>query len=62
LLFHGEADSIVPVGQARQLAAAAGPSCRAVILPRVEHVQAYFSYPGRYVATVHAFFQQHLKP
>jgi hypothetical protein len=52
----------VPVGQARQLAAAAGPSCRAVILPRVEHVQAYFSYPGRYVATVHAFFQQHLKP
>jgi pimeloyl-ACP methyl ester carboxylesterase len=62
LMFHGEADSIVPVRQARQLAEAAGPSCRAVILPDVEHVQAYFYNPRRYVSTVHAFFQQHLKP
>jgi uncharacterized protein len=62
LMFHGEADTIVPVVQARQLAEAAGPSCRAIILPHVEHVQAYFSNPGRYVATVHAFFEKNLTP
>jgi pimeloyl-ACP methyl ester carboxylesterase len=60
LLIHGEADSIVPVSQARQLASAAGPSCRAVILPGVEHVQAYDGNPRGYVAAVDAFFQQHL--
>jgi pimeloyl-ACP methyl ester carboxylesterase len=62
LLFHGDSDTIVPVDQARRLAAAAGPSCQAVILPGVEHVQAYFDDPRRYIATVHIFFQRHLKP
>jgi alpha-beta hydrolase superfamily lysophospholipase len=62
LLFHGESDTIVPVDQARRLAAAAGPSCQAVILPGVEHVQAYFDDPHRYIATVHTFFQRHLTP
>jgi len=62
LLFHGEADTIVPVRQARQLAAAAGPSCQTVILPGVEHVQAYVRHPRRYIATVDSFFQQHLAP
>jgi pimeloyl-ACP methyl ester carboxylesterase len=62
LLFHGEADTIVPVQQARQLAAAAGPSCRAVILPGIEHVQTYTIHPRRYIATVDAFFRQYLSP
>jgi pimeloyl-ACP methyl ester carboxylesterase len=62
LLIHGEADTIVPVHQARQLAAAAGPSCRTVILPGVEHIQAYARAPRRYITTVNTFFQQHLAP
>jgi pimeloyl-ACP methyl ester carboxylesterase len=62
LLIHGEADSIVPVSQARQLARAAGPTCRAVTLPGVEHVQAYDRDPKRYVAAVESFFQKHLAP
>jgi dipeptidyl aminopeptidase/acylaminoacyl peptidase len=62
LLFHGEADTVVPVQQARQLAAAAGPWCRAVILPGIEHVQTYTIHPRRYIATVDAFFRQHLSP
>jgi uncharacterized protein len=62
LLFHGDSDTIVPVDQARRLATAAGPSCRAVILPGVEHVQAYFDDPRRYIATVDDFFRRHLTP
>jgi len=61
LLIHGEADSIVPVGQARDLARAAGPSCRAVTLPGVEHVGAYHRDPGRYVAAVDGFLKAHLR-
>src|SRR5262249_57057263 len=62
LLFHGEADSIVPVTQARLLARAAGPTCVAVTLPGVEHVQAYDYDPARYVAAVDSFFNPHLPP
>ncbi len=62
LLIHGEADSIVPVGQALRLARAAGPSCQTVTLPGVEHVQAYEVDPRRYVAAVDRFFQRHLSP
>jgi pimeloyl-ACP methyl ester carboxylesterase len=62
LLIHGEADSIVPVGQALRLARAAGPSCQTVTLPGVEHVEAYEADPGRYVAAVDRFFQRHLSP
>ncbi|MDR3635507.1 MAG: alpha/beta fold hydrolase [Isosphaeraceae bacterium] len=62
LLIHGEADSIVPVSQALQLARAAGPSCRAVTLPGVEHVQAYDVDPESYVAGVDSFFSENLSP
>jgi len=62
LLIHGEADTTVPVSQALQLAAAAGPSCRAITLPGVEHVQAYDVDPERYVTGVDSFFAQHLSP
>jgi dipeptidyl aminopeptidase/acylaminoacyl peptidase len=62
LLFHGEADSIVPVGQAIRLARAAGPSCQAVTLPGVEHVRAYEANPRRYVAAVNTFFRRNLSP
>ena len=62
LLIHGEADTIVPVGQARRLALAAGPSCRAVTLPGIDHVQAYEADPIRYVAAVDSFFDRHLSP
>jgi alpha-beta hydrolase superfamily lysophospholipase len=62
LLIHGEADSIVPVHQAIRLAQAAGPSCQAVTLPGVEHVQAYDIDPARYISAVDSFFNQHLSP
>ncbi|MHC5539186.1 alpha/beta hydrolase, partial [Singulisphaera rosea] len=62
LLIHGEADSIVPVSQAYQLAQAAGSTCRSVTLPGVEHVHAYREDPERYVAAVDSFFNQHLTP
>ena len=61
LLIHGEDDTIVPVDQARALADAAGPSCRAVTLPGVRHVEAYRTDPGRYVAAVDGFLKAHLR-
>ncbi len=60
LLIHGNADSIVPVRQARQLALSAGDSCQMVILPGVEHVQAYQSDPWHYVAAVDDFLNHNL--
>ncbi|HMB06362.1 MAG TPA: alpha/beta fold hydrolase [Isosphaeraceae bacterium] len=62
LLIHGEADSIVPVDQAIRLARAAGPSCQAVTLPGVGHVQAFEVNPRRYVAAVDSFFRRNLSP
>ena len=62
LLIHGEADSIVPVKQARQIARAIGPACQAVILPGVEHVGAYNQAPDRYIAAVDRFFDRNLAP
>ena len=60
LLFHGEADSIVPVAQARQIARTIGPTCQVVILPGVEHVGSYNRGPGRYIAAVDRFFDRNL--
>lgn len=61
LLIHGEADSIVPVRQARLLARSAGANCRTVVLPGVEHVQAYRDDPEGYVDAVDEFFRTHLR-
>lgn len=60
LLIHGEADSTVPLRQARRIARAAGPSCRAIWLPGVEHVKGYRDDPARYVALINAFLAAHL--
>jgi alpha-beta hydrolase superfamily lysophospholipase len=60
LLIHGEADSTVPVRQARQIARAAGPWCQAVWLPGVEHVEGYRNDPGTYVAAVDMFLARNL--
>lgn len=60
LVIHGEADSTVPVAHALRLARTAGPSCRALVLPGVEHVGAYNSDPDAYVAAVDRFFDRHL--
>lgn len=60
LLIHGESDSLVPVGQARLLAQAAGDSCRAMTFPGVDHAQAYESDPVAYVELVGGFFDAHL--
>jgi uncharacterized protein len=62
LLIHGESDTIVPVGQARELARTLGASCLTLTLPGVEHVQAYQSDPDGYVQTVGSFFNSHLSP
>jgi len=62
LLIHGGADSTVPVRQARLIARAAGPSCQAVVLPGVEHTQAYRTDPEQYVAAVDTFFRHNLAP
>lgn len=60
LLIHGEADTTVPVSQARLLARAAGPTCRTVVLPGIDHVKAYESDPENYVSAVDAFFRHNL--
>lgn len=60
LLIHGQDDSIVPARQAGQIAYAAGPNCRYVLVPGVEHVQAYRNDPERYVAAVDLFFKKNL--
>ncbi|WP_435016928.1 alpha/beta hydrolase [Tundrisphaera sp. TA3] len=61
LLIHGEADTIVPVAQARQIARVAGTSCETIMLPGVPHVGAYRRDPARYVAAVGRFFDHNLK-
>lgn len=60
LLIHGESDTTVHVDQARRLARALGPRCRAIFCPGVEHVEAYSDNPPGYVETVIAFFHKHL--
>jgi fermentation-respiration switch protein FrsA (DUF1100 family) len=62
LLIHGESDTTVPVGQARELARTLGASCLMLTLPGVEHVQAYDSDPEGYIRTVGSFFDSHLSP
>lgn len=60
LLIHGEADSIVPVEQSRQLARRVGAACRSVFLPDVDHVRAYQNDRRSYVALVDGFLDDHL--
>jgi pimeloyl-ACP methyl ester carboxylesterase len=62
LLIHGESDTTVPVGQARELARTLGASCLMLTLPGVEHVRAYDSDPEGYIRTVSSFFVSHLSP
>jgi pimeloyl-ACP methyl ester carboxylesterase len=62
LLIHGEADSIVPVRHTKLIARAAGPKARAVTVPGVEHVAAYWHDPEGYVSAVHRFFRRNLAP
>ncbi|KAJ3057205.1 hypothetical protein HK102_011084, partial [Quaeritorhiza haematococci] len=62
LLIHGEDDSTVPVDQARKLGRAVGAACLTTFLPGVEHVEAYRSDPGRYVALISRFFDDNLSP
>ncbi len=62
LLIHGEADTIVPAQQARMLASALGATCQTVMVPGVEHVEAYRMNPERYVSRVDRFLQKNLTP
>ncbi|MDG3002904.1 alpha/beta hydrolase [Paludisphaera mucosa] len=62
LLIHGESDTTVPVDQARTLGRAVGAACLTTFLPGVEHVQAYRSDPGGYVAMIARFFDDNLGP
>ncbi len=62
LVIHGTADDLVPVAQARALAAAAGPDCQAVILPGLGHTDAYRADPRGYVDRLDRFFAAHLAP
>ncbi len=62
LLIHGEADTTVPVRQARLLAQAAGASCQTMMFPGVEHTEAYRENPARYVKRVDLFLHQNLTP
>jgi pimeloyl-ACP methyl ester carboxylesterase len=60
LLIHGESDTTVPLRQAYQIARAAGPSCEAVWLPGVEHVEGYRTDPVGYATAVDAFLTRNL--
>jgi uncharacterized protein len=60
LLIHGEADTTVPARQARLLARAAGSSCQTLMVPGVEHVEAYRVNPAKYVSRVDSFLQKNL--
>ena len=60
LLIHGEADSVVPVRQSRELARVVGPTCQSYFLPGVEHVGAYGRQPAGYIAAVDRFFDRNL--
>lgn len=54
LLVHGEADSTLPVADARRLASAAPPGTTHLVFPRADHGQAHATDPARYEAAVTA--------
>ncbi len=63
LIMHGDADSLVPVTQSRQLHAVLrkmGVASKLVIMPGADHGSAAFTESAA-LHTVLAFFNQHLK-
>jgi uncharacterized protein len=59
LLIHGEDDRLVPVENARLLAARHG-GAMVRIVPGADHARSFFADPDAYVATVARFFAQSL--
>ena len=62
LLIHGDADSTVPVRDARRLKLALGETCELVVRPGVEHVEAYKEDRRGYVSRLDRFFRRSLAP
>ncbi|NWJ47973.1 MAG: prolyl oligopeptidase family serine peptidase [Chloroflexi bacterium] len=60
-LIHGEADTTVPVENFYTLKEAGGKNITETwLLPGVEHVQAFETYPQEYISRVTAFFKLEL--
>jgi len=65
LILHSSADTAVPVGPTRALAAAApdlGWPMRYIEVPDVEHTGAWNADPARYEQVVTGFLARHLRP
>ena len=55
LLFHGDADDVVPIETSRRLAAVDRQTVRLVVVPGAGHVESWNAEPLRYRAEVRAF-------
>ncbi len=60
LLIHGTADTLIPVGHAHQIFAAAGQPKELWLCEEAEHCGGYFADRNAYVARVTTFFDQYL--
>jgi fermentation-respiration switch protein FrsA (DUF1100 family) len=60
LLVNGSSDDLVPVGEARALAAAAPGTTELWLVPDVEHVAAHTERPEEYTARLLRFLEQAL--
>lgn len=60
LIYHGEADSLIPVEHAHRLFAAAGEPKQLIITPKADHCGSYFIDRRSYVQNVAAFFDESL--
>jgi fermentation-respiration switch protein FrsA (DUF1100 family) len=61
LFFHGGADHYVPVSNAYDLRnASSNPESRLVIVPGADHVKAFRTDPGLYLATLYRFLDQQI--
>ena len=58
LVIHGEADTTVPGGHGRRIAAAYGEGVETLYVPEAEHVRAFEIEPRTYIARLTGFFDR----
>jgi fermentation-respiration switch protein FrsA (DUF1100 family) len=60
LVIHGDADTRIPVEQGRRVHRAAPAGSDFWLVPGVDHVDAFTTYPVEYVRRVEAYFGERL--
>ena len=62
LVIHGEGDTRIPFAHGVKIHKAAHPGSSIWLVPEVEHVDAFLTYPDEYVQRVMAYYDARLGP